>query len=147
MCVCSWIESDRDESADANKIKSLLPDPQSALPAGRADRNVYDFEAANANFQNEFRSGSLKAPPARKIAVVTCMDARLHPEKFLGLRFGDAHMIRNAGGRISDDALRSLVISQRFLGTEEVVVIHHTQCGEFTSLSRSLPKKSRCASL
>ena len=70
-------------------------------------------------------------PPARQVAVVTRMDARVHPESFLGLEIGDAHVIRNAGGRVSDDALRSLVISQRLLGTQEVFVIHHTDCGEF----------------
>ena len=93
-------------------------------------RNMVDFSKANGNFQGDFHSGDLPAPPARKIAIVTCMDARMHPEAFLGLRFGDAHVIRNAGGRISQDALRSLVVSQRMLGTEEVVVIHHTQCGK-----------------
>ncbi len=61
--------------------------------------------------------------------ILTCMDARLHPEKFLGLGLGDAHVIRNAGGRASDDAIRSLVISQRLLGTQEIVIIHHTDCG------------------
>ncbi len=65
-------------------------------------------------------------PPARNVAVVTCMDARLHPEKFLGLGVGDAYVIRNAGGRVSEDAIRSLVISERLLGTNEIVVIHHT---------------------
>ena len=67
----------------------------------------------------------MPTPPARNVAVVTCMDARLHPEKFLGL-VGDAHVIRNAGGRVSEDAIRSLVISERLLGTNEIVVIHHT---------------------
>ena len=93
-----------------------------------------DFKEANEDFQDDFTAGDLPAPPSRKLAVVTCMDARLHPENFMGFGFGDAHMIRNAGGRVSDDALRSLVISQRMLGTEEVVVIHHTQCGKATML-------------
>ena len=65
-------------------------------------------------------------PPARGVAVLTCMDARLHPAKFLGLELGDAHVIRNAGGRVSEDAIRSLVISERLLGIEEIVVVHHT---------------------
>ncbi len=80
-------------------------------------------------------------PPARHVAVVTCMDARLHPEKFLGLDVGDAHVIRNAGGRASDDAIRSLVISQRLLGTTEIVVIHHTDCGMVTFSNQDLAAK------
>jgi carbonic anhydrase len=68
-------------------------------------------------------------PPARQFAVLTCMDARLHPSKFAGLAEGDAHVIRNAGGRASDDAIRSLVISYKLLGTREWFVIHHTNCG------------------
>ncbi len=80
-------------------------------------------------------------PPKRQLAVITCMDARLHPEKFLGLEVGDAHMIRNAGGRASEDAIRSLVISQRLLGTNEVIVIHHTDCGMLTFSNEDLAKK------
>ena len=80
-------------------------------------------------------------PPARRVAVLTCMDARLHPEAFLGLDVGDAHVIRNAGGRASDDAIRSLVISQRLLGTDEVVVIHHTDCGMLTFSNEDLVAK------
>jgi carbonic anhydrase len=73
--------------------------------------------------------GKLKMPPARGFAILTCMDARLHPAKFAGLAEGDAHVIRNAGGRASDDAIRSLVISHKLLGTREWFVIHHTDCG------------------
>jgi len=73
--------------------------------------------------------GSLAVPPARRLAILTCMDARLDPAKFAGLAEGDAHIIRNAGGRASDDAIRSLVISYKLLGTREWFVIHHTQCG------------------
>ena len=73
--------------------------------------------------------GSLAMPPARRFAVLTCMDARLDPAKFAGLAEGDAHVIRNAGGRASDDAIRSLVISYKLLGTREWFVIHHTNCG------------------
>jgi carbonic anhydrase len=87
---------------------------------------------ANQRFAQRFDRGGLPAPPARKLAVVTCMDARLHPETFLGLDLGDAHVIRNAGGRVSDDALRSLIISSHLLGTTEYVVIHHTDCGMLT---------------
>ena len=73
--------------------------------------------------------GSLPLPPARRIAILTCMDARLDPAKYAGLSEGDAHVIRNAGGRASDDAIRSLVISYKLLGTQEWFVIHHTDCG------------------
>jgi carbonic anhydrase len=74
-------------------------------------------------------NGDLPAAPARKVAIVACMDARLDPLSVLGLQLGDAHVIRNAGGLITDDEIRSLAISQRLLGTEEVVLIHHTDCG------------------
>ena len=84
---------------------------------------------SNQQYAQDFNKGELSSPPKRKVAVVTCMDARLHPEKFLGLELGDAHVIRNAGGRVTEDALRSLVISQRMLGTQEVIVIQHTDCG------------------
>ena len=78
--------------------------------------------------------GKLALPPARRFTVLTCMDARLDPAKFAGLAEGDAHVIRNAGGRASDDAIRSLVISYKLLGTREFFVIHHTNCGmEFFS--------------
>src|SRR5437879_11450732 len=73
--------------------------------------------------------GDLPLPPARKVAVVACMDARLDVAKILGLEEGDAHVIRNAGGVATDDAIRSLVISQRLLGTQEIILIHHTDCG------------------
>ena len=84
--------------------------------------------SANRSYSEQFDKGDLAMPPARSVAVVTCMDARLLPSRFLGLEEGDAHVIRNAGGR-AKDALRSLVISQRLLGTNEVAVIHHTDCG------------------
>jgi carbonic anhydrase len=80
----------------------------------------------------EFDKADLPIPPARKVAVVACMDARLIPTKVLGLEEGDAHVIRNAGGVITDDGIRSLAISQRLLGTEEVILIHHTDCGMLT---------------
>lgn len=76
-----------------------------------------------------FHEGDLPAAPARRIAVLTCMDARLDPAQVLGLEPGDAHVIRNAGGVVTDDAIRSLSISQHMLGTKEIVVIHHTDCG------------------
>jgi carbonic anhydrase len=79
-----------------------------------------------------FDKADLPLPPARKVAVVACMDARLNPYGLLGLQEGDAHIIRNAGGVVTDDEIRSLSISQRLLGTEEIVLIHHTDCGMLT---------------
>ena len=85
---------------------------------------------ANESYANDFGDlGELSIPPARRFAILTCMDARLDPAKFAGLAEGDAHVIRNAGGRASDDALRSLVISHKLLGTKEFFVVHHTNCG------------------
>ena len=85
---------------------------------------------SNHSYSNEFGNKSdLIAPPKRKIAILTCMDSRLDPAKFAGLEEGDANVIRNAGGRASDDAIRSLVISYKLLGTKEWYVIHHTDCG------------------
>lgn len=91
--------------------------------------------AANEAYAAEFGDkGQLALPPARQFAILTCMDARLDPAKYAGLSEGDAHVIRNAGGRASDDAIRSLVISYKLLGTKEWFVIHHTNCGmEFFS--------------
>ena len=87
---------------------------------------------SNAKYAESFDKGSLPLPPARGLAVVACMDARLDTHKLLGLDEGDAHVIRNAGGVVSDDVIRSLVISQRLLGTREIVLIHHTDCGMLT---------------
>jgi carbonic anhydrase len=102
--------------------------------------------SANETYAAEFGDkGSLALPPARRFAILTCMDARLDPAKFAGLREGDAHVIRNAGGRASDDAIRSLVISHKLLGTNEWFVIHHTDCGMETftdEVMRSLLKLS-----
>jgi len=102
--------------------------------------------AANKAYSNKFGGkGKLPMPPARQFAVLTCMDARLDPAKFAGLAEGDAHVIRNAGGRASDDAIRSLVISHKLLGTREWFVIHHTDCGMETftdEIMRNLLKKS-----
>ncbi|MCS5693757.1 carbonic anhydrase [Cyanobium sp. FGCU-6] len=85
---------------------------------------------ANQRYSQSFgRKGELPLPPARRIAILTCMDARLDPAAYAGLQEGDAHVIRNAGGRASDDAIRSLVISYKLLGTQEWYVIHHTNCG------------------
>jgi carbonic anhydrase len=83
-------------------------------------------------YAETFDKGELPLPPAKKVAVVACMDARLNPFAILGLDIGDAHVIRNAGGVITNDEIRSLSISQRLLGTEEIILIHHTECGMLT---------------
>jgi carbonic anhydrase len=95
---------------------------------------------ANESYASGFTKGDLPMPPAKKTIVVACMDARLLPSRFLGLEEGDAHVIRNAGGR-AQDALRSIVISQRLLGTNEVLVIHHTDCGMLTFKNEDLYSK------
>ena len=87
-----------------------------------------EFLKANEAYAAGFQKGNLAMPPKRHVAVLTCMDARIDPARALGLEEGDAHVIRNAGGRAAD-ALRSLVISEQLLGTTEIVVIHHTDCG------------------
>jgi carbonic anhydrase len=86
----------------------------------------------NEAYAASFDKGDLPLPPGRKIAVLACMDARLDPARVLGLEEGDAHVIRNAGGVVSEDAIRSLAISQHLLGTEEIVILHHTDCGMLT---------------
>jgi carbonic anhydrase len=88
--------------------------------------------ANNEAYAASFDKADLPLPPAKKVAVVACMDARLDPAGALGLQEGDAHVIRNAGGVVGDDAIRSLAISQRLLGTEEIILIHHTDCGMLT---------------
>jgi carbonic anhydrase len=98
---------------------------------------IDEFIEANSKYARSFDKGGLPMPPARKVAVVTCMDARILPSRALGLEEGDAHVIRNAGGR-AQDALRSLIISQRLLGTREVAVIHHTDCGMLTFKNEEL---------
>ncbi len=106
---------------------------------------------ANRKYAQAFDKGDLPMPPARKIAILTCMDARLIPALFAGLKEGDAHVIRNAGGRASDDAIRSLVISHKLLGTEDWFVIHHTDCGMLTFtdevMSELLTKSLKTAAL
>lgn len=97
--------------------------------------------AANGEYARDFQLGHLPMPPARKLAIVACMDARLTIEPILGLRTGDAHIIRNAGGIVTEDALRSLVISQQLLGTNEVVIINHTDCGMLTFKDEDLLSK------
>ncbi len=93
-------------------------------------RIVEEVLAANERYAVNFGDkGALAIPPSRRFAILTCMDARLDPAQFAGLNEGDAHVIRNAGGRASDDAIRSLIISYKLLGTREWFVIHHTDCG------------------
>ena len=91
-----------------------------------------EIQAANERYAADFAKGDLPMPPGRKFAVLACMDARLDPARALGLEEGDAHVIRNAGGRASPDALRSLIISYKLLATREFVVVHHTDCGMLT---------------
>jgi carbonic anhydrase len=91
-----------------------------------------DLLANNDRYAAAFDKGDLPLPPGKKMAVVACMDARLDPARVLGLEEGDAHIIRNAGGVVTEDAIRSLTISQRLLGTSEIVLIHHTDCGMLT---------------
>ena len=88
--------------------------------------------AKNARYAEEFDKADVPVPPKSKAAVVTCMDARIETGRLLGLEEGDAHVIRNAGGVVTEDVLRSLLISQRLLGTEEILLIHHTECGMAT---------------
>jgi carbonic anhydrase len=93
---------------------------------------IDELMANNEAYAARFDKGDLPLPPAKKLAVVACMDARLDPARILGLEEGDAHVIRNAGGVVTDDEIRSLAISQRLLGTEAIVLIHHTDCGMLT---------------
>jgi len=103
---------------------------------------IDEILAANDKYAAEFSSPNLPMPPARKVAVVVCMDARIDPERAFGLGLGEAHVIRNAGGRVSE-AIRSLVISQALLGTEAVMVVHHVDCGMLTFNDQSLRDQLR----
>ncbi len=95
----------------------------------------------NQSYAGSFRKGDLPLPPAKQVVVLACMDARLDVHKILGLQEGDAHVIRNAGGAVTDDAIRSIAISQRLLGTKEIVLIHHTGCGMLTFHDDDLKRK------
>ncbi|KAG2044325.1 carbonic anhydrase [Suillus americanus] len=100
-----------------------------------------DFKQANESYAANFGdNGKLSIPPSKHLAVVTCMDARLHPEQFLGLNLGEAHIIRNAGG-LAKESLRSIIISQRLLGTKDVLIIHHSDCGMLTFSDEQLRSK------
>jgi len=115
---------------DPNLIALTCLEGQS--PEGAEMSAIDEFLENNEAFAEGFDKGDLPLPPARKVAIVACMDARLNPYPILGLSIGDAHVIRNAGGVITDDEIRSLAISQHLLGTEEVMLIHHTDCGMLT---------------
>ena len=95
----------------------------------------------NRRYAESFEKGGLGMAPAKKLAVLCCMDARVIPSRILGLDEGDAHIIKNAGGVVTDDAIRSLAISQHLLGTEEVILIHHTDCGMLTFTDEELADK------
>jgi carbonic anhydrase len=100
-----------------------------------------NFLKNNEAYAASFDKADLPVPPGRKVAVLACMDARLDPARVLGLEEGDAHVIRNAGGVASEDALRSLAISQHLLGTEEIVLLHHTDCGMLTFTDEDFAQK------
>ena len=102
---------------------------------------IDEFLANNETYVGKFSKGSLPMPPAKQIAAVVCMDARLETGALLGLVEGDAHVIRNAGGVVTDDVIRSLTISQRLLGTREVMLIHHTDCGMLTFTDKDLKQQ------
>jgi carbonic anhydrase len=102
------------------------------LPGGLQMSVTDQLLANNEAYVSSFDKGQLPLPPAKKVAVVACMDARLNVYGALGLEEGDAHVIRNAGGVVTDDEIRSLTISQRLLGTQEIILIHHTDCGMLT---------------
>ncbi len=104
---------------------------------------IDDVLTANQNYAKSFKLGNLPVPPGRKLAIVACMDARLTIEPMLGLKTGEAHIIRNAGGIVTDDALRSLIISQRLLGTQEFMIINHTECGMLTFKDEDLRERLR----
>ena len=99
----------------------------------------------NEAYAERFDKGELPLPPAKKVAVLACMDARLDPARALGLVEGDAHVIRNAGGVVTDDEIRSLAISQHLLGTEEIILIHHTDCGMLTFTDEEFAEKLESA--
>jgi carbonic anhydrase len=103
---------------------------------------IEELLAVNERYAATFQKGELPLPPAKKLAIVTCMDARIDPARILGLEEGDAHVIRNAGGRTAE-ALRSLIISQQLLGTRTIMVIHHTDCGMLTFENADLQRRLR----
>jgi carbonic anhydrase len=124
--------------------------PPSPRPSARATpatpeplRNLRDFMAANAHYAATQHRASDAVSPTRRAAVLLCMDARLHPSAFLGVAAGDVHMVRNGGGRVTSDAVKSLVASQQVLGTREIYVIHHTDCGLSLFTTPSLLRRAK----
>jgi carbonic anhydrase len=115
--------------------------PQKSFPEEISMSQTDEAIAANQSHSREFKFGHLAAPPAKKLAILACMDARLTIEPMLGLKTGEAHIIRNAGGIATEDALRSLIISHHLLGTQEVIVINHTDCGMLTFKDEELRSK------
>jgi len=107
---------------------------------------IDDAQQANRRFAEDYRLGQLPMRPAKKLAIVACMDARLTIEPALGLKTGDAHIIRNAGGIVTEDAIRSLLISHHLLGTEEWMIVNHTDCGMLTFKEEELVAKLRAQS-
>jgi len=106
---------------------------------------IDDVLAANESYAARFNLANLPMPPARKLAIVACMDARLHVEEMLGLKAGDAHIIRNAGGIITGDEVRSLIVSHYLLGTQEFMIVNHTDCGMLTFKDEELLDRLRRA--
>ena len=106
---------------------------------------VTAVRAANDRYAATFTKGDLPMPPARRLVILTCMDARIDPAQAFGVAEGDAHVVRNAGGRASEDAIRSLIISTQLLGTREVLVVHHTDCGMLTFTNEQLRERLRTA--
>jgi carbonic anhydrase len=102
-----------------------------------------DLEANNRRYSAAFTGGGLASSPAQRLIVLACMDARIDPMRILGLRDGDAHVLRNAGGRISDDVVRSIVVSQQLLGSRRIVVMHHTRCGLLNVTNEELRQRLR----
>src|SRR5580658_10073976 len=110
----------------------MVPAPADSVLRGASVSSTDGFVANSERYAASFDKGDLPLPPASHVAVVACMDARLNPYGVLGLSEGDAHVIRNAGGVVTDDVIRSLAISQRLLGTQEIILIHHSDCGMLT---------------
>lgn len=100
-----------------------------------------EFMEANQRFSEKFPNRHIPTPPGKEVAIVSCMDARIHVAQIFGLALGDAHIIRNAGGRVTDDIIRSLVVSEQLLGTKEVIVMHHTDCGLHQKTNQGLAEQ------
>lgn len=100
-----------------------------------------EFMVSNQAFAANFPNRHIPTPPGKEVAIVSCMDARIHVAQIFGLSLGDAHIIRNAGGRVTEDIIRSLVVSEQLLGTKEVIVMHHTDCGLHQKTNHSLSEQ------